>query len=184
MAYQDYKGSRNSGGERRYNQQWGQRQGQAGGQRQNQERRSYGGDGGGYKAASRPGRSYNTPKPPSEKQVRFAQSLSEKYGLEIPEDALGNGRELSKWIDEQMAAIPPSEKQIEFMENLARRYNLDPPEEAYSSKKKCSEWLDQVLEEHKEERNKQGKKQETERGQESGPGNEGESDFFGAEMSL
>lgn len=84
---------------------------------------------------------------PTEKQLKFAHSLAEKYGVEIPEEALQSRKDLSKWIDSQMQSIPPTEKQTAFMERLAEERGIEPPEEAYLSKARCSEWITSVLEE-------------------------------------
>lgn len=37
---------------------------------------------------------------PSEKQLNFARSIATKKGLTIPDTALADAREISKWIDE------------------------------------------------------------------------------------
>lgn len=40
---------------------------------------------------------------PSEKQLNFARSIATKKGLTIPDSALADAREISKWIDENKA---------------------------------------------------------------------------------
>lgn len=90
-----------------------------------------------------------TPGAPSEKQLKFAQSLADSIGSEIPKEALEGVRELSAWIDKAKAKAPPrppSEKQVSYAAKLARRAGIDLPEAVEVSSVACSAFI----EEHKD----------------------------------
>ena len=83
--------------------------------------------------------------PPSEKQKNLAQSLADRSGKEIPEDAMNSSKELSAWIDKAMKAAPPrppSEKQLAFAQKLAEENDKELTDAIKNDMKKCSAFID------------------------------------------
>lgn len=85
--------------------------------------------------------SYGGAKPPSEKQVQYAQRLAQQTAMELPQDALMDSMACSRFIDDALSRTPPSPKQIEFATTIARQLNLEMPEGVTSNAKACSEFI-------------------------------------------
>ena len=81
-------------------------------------------------------------KPPSDKQIQYAQRLSTQHVVNIPDAAYTDSRECSRFIDDMLSRTPPSEKQIRFAQTLAERHNVPLPQEAQMSSKAVSEFID------------------------------------------
>jgi len=71
---------------------------------------------------------------PTEKQIAYARSLSEKTGLELTEDVLNDKEKIKKWINkakkEAMKNYKLSEKQKAVLIKNGREDLLDKPEKA------------------------------------------------------
>lgn len=82
---------------------------------------------------------------PSEKQLDYARSLSERSGQPIPESALQDRRACSEYIDgviEEMGTIPPSEKALGLARFMSQRSGVPILPVAYTDSKACSEYID------------------------------------------
>lgn len=85
---------------------------------------------------------------PTAKQLDMAARLAAACKKEIPESALANAKELSKWIDETKEAggsslvLPPSEKQLSYAEKLSQDTGLPITEEMRLSAEKISSFID------------------------------------------
>ncbi|WP_457623023.1 type I DNA topoisomerase [Persephonella sp.] len=71
---------------------------------------------------------------PSEKQVAYAKSLSEKTGIELPEDVLEDKEKIKRWINkakkEMMKSYKLSEKQKAVLIKNGKEDLIDKPEKA------------------------------------------------------
>ncbi len=76
---------------------------------------------------------------PSEKQIAYAKALSEKTGIELPEEVLNDREKIKRWINkakkELMKNIKLSEKQKKVLISQGREDLIDKPERALK-------WLD------------------------------------------
>ena len=79
---------------------------------------------------------------PSEKQIQYAKALSEKTGLELPEDVLQDKEKIKKWINkakkEAMKSYQLSEKQKAILIKNGK-------EELLNDTVKALEWLDKYF---------------------------------------
>jgi len=85
---------------------------------------------------------------PTEKQLKFAREISSVLKVPVPEGAVNNYRELSKWIDthrKKMPKKPPSEKQITFARTLAGEAGIEVPQNAQTCVKACSAFISQTM---------------------------------------
>ena len=80
-------------------------------------------------------------RPPSEKQVRYAQRLAQQLAKSLPQDALHDSEACSKFIDECLSEAPPSEKQVQFAQTIARDAGIELPAFVTTSSKACSEYI-------------------------------------------
>ncbi|MDQ7055471.1 MAG: hypothetical protein Q9M89_02835 [Persephonella sp.] len=71
---------------------------------------------------------------PTEKQIAYAKSLSEKTGIELPDDVLQDKEKIKKWINrakkEAMKSYTLSEKQKAVLIKNGREDLIDKPEKA------------------------------------------------------
>ena len=81
-------------------------------------------------------------RPPSEKQIAYAESIAKQTGKPIPESARASAAAMSRWLDGQRSKRPPSEKQIEFAKSIAARKKITIPEAALRSAPALSKWID------------------------------------------
>lgn len=99
---------------------------------------------------------------PSDKAVGFAKKIAGEKGIEVPEEALVDGKALSKWIDAHKGGSGsrsgrsanagvngagggdgrPSSKQVGFAEKIAQRKRMDVPPECYQDRGAMSRWID------------------------------------------
>ena len=85
---------------------------------------------------------------PTAKQLDMARRLAAAAKLEIPESALVNAKELSKWIDEtkdslgSKLVLPPSEKQLSYAEKLSNDTGIPITDEMRLSAEKISSFID------------------------------------------
>jgi len=101
------------------------------------------------------------PRPPTEKQVAFAQRLASEKGLQIPMEAMENSMSMSSFIesalgegnDQQfnggtygdMEPRPPTEKQVAFAQRLASEKGLQIPMEAMENSMSMSSFIESAL---------------------------------------
>lgn len=93
--------------------------------------------------------------PPSDKQLAFAQRISDAVGVAIPEAAKVSSKDLSAWIDANNKKMPPrapSEKQLDFARKLAKENGIDLPAAVQSDMKACSSFIDAHMGKAKKER--------------------------------
>ena len=86
-------------------------------------------------------------KPPTERQLSFAEGIAEKIGMSLPDDVKTDRRLLSKWIDWNKGIMPPSEAQVSAAKKMAERHfgnESSIPEETMESASMLSEWMDFV----------------------------------------
>ncbi len=88
---------------------------------------------------------------PTDRQINYAKSLSEKTGIELSEETLASSKELSKWINElkKTHKFAPSEKQIAFAKKLSEENNIELNEETLSDATLISKWINSALKEAK-----------------------------------
>ena len=85
---------------------------------------------------------------PTAKQLDMAKRLSQAVKKEIPESALVNSKELSKWIDEtkekqgKSLVLPPSDKQLSYAERLSKDTGIPITDEMRQSAEKISSFID------------------------------------------
>jgi len=90
----------------------------------------------------------SAPYPPSERQIAMAESLAERTGSDIPEEAMTSSKELSAWIDKAMKKAPPrppSEKQLALAERLAEERGIELTEKMTKDMKACSAFIDEHM---------------------------------------
>lgn len=110
-------------------------------------------------------------RPPSDKQIAFAESLAKKEGKAVPPKALKSAREMSAWLDKHVgksggtagskggssggaaasgksgasagggADHAPSEKQVKYAESLAKRAGEQIPASVLKSAREISAWI-------------------------------------------
>lgn len=80
---------------------------------------------------------------PSEKQVKYAEQLAQRSGLQPPGDVYSDRDACSAFIDEALSRSAPSAKQLAFAESLARTMGTELPVEVLGNAKACSEYIDQ-----------------------------------------
>lgn len=85
---------------------------------------------------------YGGGRPPSEKQVQYAQRLAQQTATELPQEALMDSDACSRFIDDALSRTPPSAKQVEYANTIARQLNMDMPPGVTASAKACSEFID------------------------------------------
>ena len=86
-------------------------------------------------------------KPPTERQLSFAEGIAEKIGMDLPDDVKADRRLLSKWIDWNKGVMPPSEAQVSAAKKMAERHFGEGsaiPDETMESASMLSEWMDFV----------------------------------------
>lgn len=86
--------------------------------------------------------------PATEKQLRFAKTISARTGVVLPYEATLDRSALSVWIDTNKTApgrsdldAIPTAKQVAFAENIARRKHRDVPRECFRDKRLMSAWI-------------------------------------------
>jgi len=82
------------------------------------------------------------PRPPSAKQIAYAQSLAQSLSLALPGSALIDSSECSIFIDDALSQMPPTEKQFSYASTLAQAAGIPLPEEVRSSRKAASEFIE------------------------------------------
>ena len=84
------------------------------------------------------------PRPPSEKQVEFAEFVSRETGVEIPNGAMYDQYALSQWITKYSKELPPTEKQMKYARSLAKKYLGGEdmiPDETKTNSNKLAQWI-------------------------------------------
>ena len=88
---------------------------------------------------------------PSEAQERFAQSIADKLGCEIPEAARSDAAALSQWIEKEKGKLPatpaktarpPSERQLAYAQTIAKRKRIQIDAKASTDASALSRWID------------------------------------------
>ena len=83
--------------------------------------------------------------PPSEKQLKYAQSLALEIEQPLPLDAHEDSQVCSAFIDEVRQKVAPTEKQLRFAETLAGEAGEALPEDAIKSKAAISEYIESMM---------------------------------------
>jgi hypothetical protein len=86
---------------------------------------------------------YFGPRPPSEKQVAYAQRLAQQLAFELPPEALSDAAVCSEVIDEMLGKTPPSERQVAFARQIATTAKIELPETALQSSKTISQYIEE-----------------------------------------
>jgi len=87
--------------------------------------------------------------PATEKQILFAQQIAKRSNIDLPDEALVDRHQISRWIDAHKTAVPvsrfsdyPSSKQVAFAERIARIKRRDVPQECFRDRTMMSSWID------------------------------------------
>lgn len=89
-----------------------------------------------------------TSRKPSEKQLNFAKTIAKNLGIEVPEVAINDIGECSKFIEENKdSASKPTENQIKFAKKLAKDNGVELGN-ALSSYEACKDFIDKTLKSH------------------------------------
>lgn len=83
------------------------------------------------------------PRPPSDKQISYAQGLATKLSRPIPDVAFTDAQECSRFIDEALNHVPPTERQIAFATTLAQQKGIELPAAATLSSSAVSAFIEQ-----------------------------------------
>lgn len=85
--------------------------------------------------------------PPSEKQLKIIESLTEQLGCGIDATRTKTLKEAASYIDELMSAsdTPPTEKQKDFAVQISEILSIDLKEDVLKSKRKTSAFIDKHL---------------------------------------
>lgn len=89
-----------------------------------------------------------TSRKPSEKQLNFAKTIAKNLGIEVPEEAINDIGECSKFIEENKdSASKPTENQVKFAKKLAEDNGVEIGD-ALSSYESCKDFIDKTLKSH------------------------------------
>jgi len=83
--------------------------------------------------------------PPTERQLKYAQSLALQTEQQLPNDAATNREKCSEFIDKMLRNTPPSDRQVQFAQDLAMQAGESLPEDATRSKAAVKEYIEQML---------------------------------------
>ncbi len=86
---------------------------------------------------------------PTAKQLRLAERLAEVAKTPIPDDARGDCKTLSNWIDQikqrvDLPTLPPSDRQIKYAESLAKDTGMELSAELRADSSLISKFIDQA----------------------------------------
>lgn len=81
-------------------------------------------------------------RPPSEKQVQYAQRLAQQLAKPLPQEALQEMNACRDFIDECLSQAPPTERQVQYAQTIARDAGIALPDYATRNAKACSEYID------------------------------------------
>ena len=109
---------------------------------------------------------------PTQKQLRFAETLAGQRGMQVPEDAMASKQACSAFIERMIEsskgalnaapadgrediassqeARAPTEKQLQYARRLAGDLGLALPADAVTSMRACGEFIDKVPPSHKQ----------------------------------
>lgn len=90
---------------------------------------------------------FDTPLPPTRKQLDYARTIARRLDMAIPRDNLADRRALSRWIDAhrpQAGAQGPgaTSRQVAYAETIARIKRRAIPEECFRDAGLMSRWID------------------------------------------
>lgn len=88
-----------------------------------------------------PAFNYFDQRPPSEKQVQYAQRLAQQLAKPLPEAALQDFDQCSQFIDECLSQAPPSQKQLQFAQQISQDAGIDLPSHSTVSAKAVSDYI-------------------------------------------
>ena len=98
---------------------------------------------------------FGGPRPPSEKQLQYAQSLALSAAEALPPDAMNDGLACSEFIDQlnggaRNATVPglpnaPSQKQLLYAISLAQKAKVGLSAAVLQEKMECSAFIDDML---------------------------------------
>ncbi len=81
-------------------------------------------------------------RPPTEKQIAFAEKLADKKSANLPEGYLTDADVCRTFID---TMVLPSEKQLTFAKTIADETGVGIPAEAMKDGIKLSRWIDEHM---------------------------------------
>ena len=92
---------------------------------------------------------------PTDKQIRFAESLAAEHGVQIPQAALASKQACSAFIEKcqgmsrssgssTAGVLVPTEKQLNYARKLAVEHGLRIPPDAMASRRACSDFIDSI----------------------------------------
>ena len=87
---------------------------------------------------------FGGPRPPSEKQLQYAQSLALSAAEALPPDAMNDGLACSEFIDRCLQKVPPSDRQAQYAQILAEQKGVELPGDVLLSAGACSKFIDQL----------------------------------------
>lgn len=83
-------------------------------------------------------------KPPSEKQLAYAQTLALRLKVQLPDMAATDSYECSSFIDSMLSRVPPTDKQKAYALSLAQQQGLMLEDSELESAAGCSEAIDRL----------------------------------------
>lgn len=86
-------------------------------------------------------------KPPTEKQIEFAEKLAKNHNLELPQGYKEDYLKCSNFIETALKNAPrkPTEKQIEFAKKLSNEKNIPLPVNYQEDYKVCEAFISKIL---------------------------------------
>ena len=90
---------------------------------------------------------YDTPLPPTQKQLDYARAIARRLDTAIPRDNLESRHALSRWIDSHKPRTGTTgpgatSRQVAFAEKLARMKRRAIPDECFRDAGLMSRWID------------------------------------------
>lgn len=82
------------------------------------------------------------PRPPSEKQLMYAQRLAQQLSLELPQEAQSDMSACSNFIDDALSRAKPTDRQIEFAKIIAASLQQPLPDHVLESSKAISLYIE------------------------------------------
>ncbi|QHS09075.1 hypothetical protein [Sinimarinibacterium sp. NLF-5-8] len=80
--------------------------------------------------------------PPTPKMLAWAQTVAERFGVDLPQDAHASFESCKAFLDEHKP-VPPSQKQVEYAQRIAQSLGIELEEETLADYMLTSQWLDQ-----------------------------------------
>lgn len=84
-------------------------------------------------------------RPPTEKQLAYAQRLASMNDVALPVEVEQDRDACSGFIDKQLEVVAPSEKQVTYAKSLAEEKGISVPDHVFNSMKATSDFIDQQI---------------------------------------